>query len=157
MDEDIAIVERFEKDWPKVSKNCVSQKKFKNGKTIIQIACQLDNVQFILQLHVGKRKGIQEQVIAIDPNKKILIDKLLLAEITSYGDGYFFPLTEIRKKVYFENADPIGLSAAYMHYKLQEILAQPRLWADLIRKMERKGNVSVNALSGGLPSLGKQS
>ncbi len=148
MDENIAVVELLEGVWSKFPKNQLWEVILPTGETMVKFACQVKEVKVLLIVIIGKRKGLREKIYALDTSRHIVLDRLLLAELTIMGDGYLLPLIEMRHKVRHEKQSPYTLCREYMERVLQGMLANPDWYASCIRKMERKG-VSICAVSGG--------
>ena len=155
MDEDLVVVEHLEKSWSQFLKKRLWEETLSNGEARVLFACQVEAVRVLLIVVIGKQKGLREEVYALDTSRHIVLDKLLLAELTTMGDGYLLPLCEMRYKVRREKQNPRTLCREYMEQKLQDLLARPDWYASRIRKMQRKC-ISVATVSGGAPGLGKR-
>ncbi len=152
MQEEIALVERFERILPTVPKNEVLERTF-GERTGIFFVCQVEHLTLWLALFIGKRKGIHEEVYAFDFSRKIVVDRLHFTAVTHIGDGHFFDLPEMRSLVK-KGADPYTLCREAMQRKLQNVLANPGRVVTLV------SNPSYFILpipsffvDGGLPSL----
>lgn len=155
MDEDLAVVEYLEKSWSQFPMNRLWEETLSNSEVLLRFACQVETVRVLLAVVIGKRKGLREEIYALDMSQDIVLDKLLLAELSTMGDGYLLPLREMRYKVRREKQNPVALCREYMEQKLQDLLARPDWYASRIRKMERE-SLSVRVVGGGAPGLGKR-
>ncbi len=155
MKEDFTVIKYLEKSWPQFPKNRLWDETLSNGEIRVLFACQVESVRVLLAVTIGKRKGLREEIYALDTSQHVVLDRLLLAELTMMDDGYLLPLREMRYKVRREKANPLTLCREYMEQKLQDLLARPNWYASRIKKMERKC-ISVPTVSGGAPGLGKR-
>ncbi len=156
MHEDVACVECFEEEWPHFPKNKIWETVLSGGETRVQFACQLETIRLLLVAIIGRRNGIREEIYAIDTSQRVVIDRLLLAEQTTRGNGYFLQLVEMRRKVRYEKQDPRAVCNEELGRRLRYMLERPVFFAACIRSEERN-SMSMATLSGGTPGLGKRS
>ena len=144
---EIAIIENLEKLWSQFPKNQIWEE-ISNGETRLMLAWEAEELRMLLTLIIGKRKGIREHICVLDISKNVLIDKLLLAEVTTVGDGYLLPLREIRSKVRGKKQDSLTLCHEHMEILLKDIIARHEWYVAYIRRMEQNSMSTVAIVRG---------
>jgi hypothetical protein len=154
MEDEITFVEKFDERWPSVEKDAFCSMTY-DGKTCLFFACEIEEFRLVVKVIIGVRKGLTEEVIAIDTSEKFTIDRLHLREHIAMGDGLLLPLSEMRHQIRQLNRDPALVCIEELISLYWFISSEPESFVRRLRLIERLPR-SVSTIGSGLPTLGKR-
>src|SRR3989344_8468404 len=119
--EEIEIIEEFEHVWPRLQKNCVEVNAMQNGESELFFACELGRFRLLTSVIIGKRKGLREQVTFYDPEPAIVIDRLVLAAVSTDGPGNVIREMRDMRAAVRRGGDPNALCREQLEKTLDSI------------------------------------
>ena len=153
MEDDITFVEKFDERWPSFQKDAFCSVKY-DGKTCLFFACEVEEFRIVIKVIIGVRKGLTEEVIAIDTSEKYAIDRLHLREHNTMSEGLLLPLSEMRYQIRHLNRDPALVCIEELISLYFFISNKPERFVEKLRLIERLPR-SALTIGAGLPTLGK--
>lgn len=153
----IFLVEYFTEQWSTQPKHKVCEGVTIDGTRLIGFAAEVGRFQVFLSVNIGKRGGISEDVVILDPAQRFVVDRLHLAERTVSGDGHFLELREMRNRVRRGGENPILVVRECVADCLSRIQAG-KISESRVALMEARISDSLySGTSAGAGSLGKRS
>jgi len=160
----ILPIDRFLKTWNIVPKNTVKKcEVLGNSKAAMYVAFKIEHYLVIITLLVGKRYGVREKLRIVDPRKKFLLDQLVVNLMFTpprhdMSDVGLLTLEDIRNEVKTNDVEKV--CEKYLTEVIENIKQDHTHYlsaiTSIIRHSSRTSSTSVNAISGGLPGLGKR-
>ncbi|HUC02039.1 MAG TPA: hypothetical protein VMA75_04000 [Candidatus Paceibacterota bacterium] len=129
--EELEVLEEFEKKWDTCPKNQVMEFLVPGMRQCFGFAYET-SLRVWAGLAIGERSGIYEFLTVVDPTKKILIDQLVMNEITN-AEGFLFDLASVRREVH-SGGDPLAVCRRHITRVLARANADP---ADFTRQVQR--------------------
>jgi hypothetical protein len=124
------------------------------GKLSCCIAFELEGCRVFVRLVLGRRGGLSEDVIAIDPRQPIVADRLLTATRASdeLFQGVLVDLSTIRNAIH-HGGDCMELCMGALVRLLEEARNDPSMFFESIRQREEsaEGHSVRRVLPGGIP------
>lgn len=74
--DDISLVERVEAVWSSMPKDKVETSRF-GAITVVSLAYDVQGIWILHWIQIGQRRGIIEQLVAIDPEVSQMVDRLV--------------------------------------------------------------------------------
>jgi hypothetical protein len=158
MDE-VKYIEQFERFFTTVPKNELLELKLSNVSPegrVIGFMCVLDYLRVMVAIEIGKRKGLKERIVCIDTDQKFTLDRLLINSVSVIGSGHLLEMSELRSEVK-RGADTEMLCLKTLQEQMEKMCEDREWYVSRLRSIPRTIKSSVSTLSGGLPSLGKNS
>ena len=153
---EIRVVEKLEKNWQTIPKNTVTRESLLGGETAFWFAAEIGNRWLLLTLVLGKRNGLSEEIVVIDPTKKIVADRLLLLD-RNVSNSHFVNLESLREEIRKDPSSAERLCREDIQSIIHDIQRDPSWITMRLREPEAHSSSSLHCVSGGLMSLGKRS
>jgi hypothetical protein len=151
---EIQLIEQFERYWPHLPKDKVFHAPCKEGHMVF-FGTEHGPYQLLLKAIIGKRGGLAEEIIVIDTEKRVLADRLYLAEQNTFT-GHLLRLDLVRSAMK-DNPEKLGAVTSFMAEILERVQKHPKEYFNEGR-LPRKGYVSISVatVSGGAWGQGKR-
>lgn len=153
--EHIEVAECFRDNWKGMRKNEVLVLPYPRGIAILYLALPVShNLDLIINLYIGKRKGLRLFFWAYDPRPALLADQAV-----NFGEpdslGALLDLLNLREKIR-RGADPVEACLEALEELRMDIYRSPSRWDGSIRSMTVMTR-SRPTISGGLPGTRRSS
>ena len=152
---DFATIEWVNDRFPNIPKELLLKSVLPNGETMHWFAWERESVRVILIAAVGVRGGLREEVFVVDNARKVFVDRLVLAETTTMGDGYILPTISMRE-ARMNGADSHRIAIEFLKDALKSFRERPEFYQDHYSRMSRPASESVRVVQGGSPGLRKR-
>ena len=153
--EEIALIEHLESVWKKITPGEVYTSPTTRGGTSFWFADKFGDFIIFLGIILGRKNGVVEEVTVLDTSKKIVLDRLVVSEVTN-TDGTVVSLPNLRGAIRDDRERAKAICLQHMWDVVRGLREDPEEAEDLLRTIEPRHSVSVRTVSAGAFELGKR-
>jgi hypothetical protein len=152
---DFATIEWVNNRFPNIPKEQLLKSELPNGETMHWFAWECGSVRVILIAVVGVKGGLREEVFVVDNARKVFVDRLVLAETTTMGEGHILMMERMRLSRKY-GGDPHKIAIKFLKDALEDFRERPEFQHGRYSRMSRPASASVRVVQGGSPGLRKR-